>query len=519
MLPTRLLSYRTTDDGAVVPTWLTPRDDVWLRELAAEAAASGGRRVDVANERILDLVAPIAGRHGAGRRVVEGVWSVERARWKTRVDSPVAPERIRKVLFDLAAERSRDESLATAAAELGMNVAAVESCLFADRANARKLVAPAAARTATELRDAYNLATVQALLGKATQVVALVRANLHFVVRYAKLLGLMTTFDELADGTTRITLSGPLALFHDTLKYGRALAAWFPAVVSTPGWSIEARVVLPAGTLRLALDGTSPLPRTHVLPRAADSQLEARLESDLRRLGAPWRIERETAVVRAGERLFFPDFSLVSPRGRVVVEVAGFWTPEYLAAKTALLEAASMPFVMCVAERHARGSLASDPRVILFGRTIDAAALIAACERALESGRAVVRPPERTRVHYVVIPASPSIAEHATRAGARPDRWSQDVLDDLSAAGEVRTIARAAHPRFGAQIGILGRLFYAEANIDDRRDDALFLHRVMPVARQPGGAPRVHAVRLALLEMGAAASAPRVDRVIALFRP
>ena len=101
MLPTRLLSYRQTDDGVVMPTWLTARDDVWLGELAAEAAASDGRRVDVADERIFDLVGPVARRHGASRRIVEAVWFVERRRWKTRVDAPVPPERIRRVVFDL----------------------------------------------------------------------------------------------------------------------------------------------------------------------------------------------------------------------------------------------------------------------------------------------------------------------------------------------------------------------------------------------------------------------------------
>lgn len=382
MLPTRLLSYGQARDGLVVPAWLTSRDDPWLRELAAEAAASDGRRVDAAGERILDLVAPIARRHGSARRVVEAVWFVERRRWKTRVDSPVPPQRVRRVVFDLAAERARDEALATAAHELGVDAASIESLLFADRAHARKLVAPNAPRSAAELSAGYNLALVQALLVRATSVIALVRANLHAVVRYAKLLGLMMELDETAEGTTRMAVSGPLALFHDTLKYGRALATWFPTVVATPGWSVEARVLLAGESRRLILDGSSPLPRTHALPLAHDSKLEARLEKDLRRLASPWRIERESAVVRAEGRLFFPDFSLVSARGRVLVEVAGFWTPEYLREKALLLREAKVPIVVCADERHARGVLASDPRVVFFRGSVDAASLVAACERA-----------------------------------------------------------------------------------------------------------------------------------------
>lgn len=89
----------------------------------------------------------------------------------------------------------------------------------------------------------------------------------------AKLLGLMMTFDEAADGAATMTLSGPMALFHDTVKYGNALARWFPALVATPGWSLRASIVLSGETLRFDLGADSPLPRAHAMPRAHDSRL------------------------------------------------------------------------------------------------------------------------------------------------------------------------------------------------------------------------------------------------------
>lgn len=385
MLPTRLLSLRRTGDGGILPTWLTARDEVWLRELAAEADASAGRRVDAAEDRILDRVTPLAQRHGSSRRVVEAVWRTERRRWKSRVEAPVAPERVRQVVFELAAERSREESLATAAAMLGVAEDAILPSLFADRAGARRLVPPAQPCSPSDLVAAYNLALAQALLARSTAVIAVVRANLRPVVSYAKLHGLMTRFDEDAEGVTRIAISGPLALFHDTVKYGRALATWFPSVVATPGWSLEARVVLGEETLRLSLDGTAPLPRTHAMARAHDSKLEARLEKDLRRLCSTWSVVRESAVVRIGGRVFFPDFGLTANGRTVLVEVVGFWTPEYLAEKAALLRGATVPLVLCVDERHAQGVFAPDPRVVLFRRTIDASAVVAACERASDA--------------------------------------------------------------------------------------------------------------------------------------
>jgi len=385
MLPSRLLDFARTSDARIVPRWLGAGDDPWLRELAAEAAASAGRAVGDADDRIVETVAPLAHRHGAGRRTVEAVWNVERRRWSTIVASPVPPARLRRTVFELAAERSREEALAMAGAAFDLDPSRIEDLLFADRAHFRILQAPETPSTASELRERYNLALVQALLARSTELAAVVRANLRSVVRYAKLLGLMMLFDEAADGATRLTLSGPLSLFHDTVKYGNAVARWFPALTVTQGWSLAARILLGGETLDLELDAAAPIPRTFSMPRPHDSKLEAQLESDLRRLGSEWRIEREVAVVRASGRLLFPDFALVSGARRVLVELAGWWTPEYIAAKVDLLRAARVPLVLCMDARHAsvHSAVASDERVILFAKRLDACVLVSACERIL----------------------------------------------------------------------------------------------------------------------------------------
>ncbi len=525
MLPTRLLSFRRSEDGSLIPTWLTAKDEIWLRELVAEAQACEGRRSDDADARILERVGPLAQRQGSARRVVEAVWTLERRRWTSRVDAPLSPERIREVVFDLAVGRSRAECLATAATILGIAEETILPSLFADRAGARRLVPPGTPCAPARLVETYNLALAQALLCRSTVVVALVRANVRPVVGYAKLHRLMASFDENAEGITRASISGPLALFHDTLKYGRALANWLPSLIATPGWSLEARVVLGEETLRLALDASAPLPRTHAMARAHDSKLEARFEKDLRRLTTSWSIVREGGVVRVGRRTFYPDFVMASAGQKVLVEVVGFWTPEYLAEKTTLLQGATMPIVLCVDERHAQGAFAADPRIVLFRRTIDAAAVVAACERAIRAPVTAPPPAPATAnltsplppTHHVVIAPMAAVKNHAVRAGARAERWREDVFDDLTRGAELRLTARAPHDRYGPQIGILGDRFYAEANRHARRTDALFIHRVMPASRRPPGELRRIRAECQLLDLATAPWAARADNVASLF--
>jgi predicted nuclease of restriction endonuclease-like RecB superfamily len=485
MLPDRLLSYDRTDDDRILPRWLGARDEVWLRELAAEAAAAAGRPTGEVDERVVDVVAPRARAHGAGRRVVEGVWFVERRRWKTCVDCPVPPERIRRVLFDLAAERSAVEALVTASAELGLPENVLREKLFADRQHLRTLVAPSQLPSPADLAARYNLALVQSFAVRSAELVAVVREHARRVVGHAKLLGLMVVCGEDAAGALSIQLSGPLALFHDTLKYGRALASWFPALVATTGWSLSSRVLLRRETLRLDLDGCAPVARTHTLPRAFDSKLEAALDRDLRRLASPWRVERESAVIRTERQLFYPDFALVSGVDRVLVELVGFWTPEYLAAKARMLDAARgspVPLVMCVDERHGRGSFKARPDVLFFDRRIDAAALIAACERVVGGqssppSAAALHATRPTR-HYLIVPDISGYATYAVRAGAQRDRWRQDVAEDLNVVGHLRIAPSRIESEATDRARLVGERFALEVGQDRLRKDAFFAYRI-----------------------------------------
>ncbi|MBI3030133.1 MAG: DUF790 family protein [Candidatus Rokubacteria bacterium] len=73
-------------------------------------------------------------------------------------------------------------------------------------------------------------------------------------------------------------------------------------------------------------------------PRLFDSRLE---EALARRFGAErqgWRLAREAMILDAGAASLVPDFVFTHTDGtRVVLEIAGYWTPEYLRAKLARL--------------------------------------------------------------------------------------------------------------------------------------------------------------------------------------
>ncbi|HEY2899656.1 MAG TPA: DUF790 family protein, partial [Polyangia bacterium] len=94
-------------------------------------------------------------------------------------------------------------------------------------------------------------------------------------------------------------------------------------------------------------------------------------------------------AVHAGTTLIFPDFRLrhrIHPQRQVLIEIAGFWTPEYLRRKIdRLRQAALPPFILCVDDQRACGQtelpLDLAAVIVRFRRRVDAVQVMRAVER------------------------------------------------------------------------------------------------------------------------------------------
>ena len=384
MLPARLLSLERTE-GHATPRYLTARDEVWIRGVLDLFDAFVGHSVGEREEHLPGRVRMLAHEHGVRERVADGLATVLVRRYKSQIVAAVTPVVARKTSFACAAANpgpDRSAALARASAELGVDTTALDRSVFADRAAARIIVAPMTL-SAADAVEAYNLSLVQGLLLRSELVVVHVREHVRAVVRFAKLTGLLCTY-ALDERGTRLDVSGPLSVLRHTTKYGFALASFFPAVLATPGFRMQARCVLKGEPIVVQIDASDRIARTHALPRDADSKIERALARDVRRLEREWVLTRESEAIPVGSRVFFPDFTLRRGNESVLVEVVGFYTPEYLRSKLEALRAAQVRrLIVCVDESLACADGEVPGRVIRFRKKIDAAALLNVAEELL----------------------------------------------------------------------------------------------------------------------------------------
>ena len=74
-------------------------------------------------------------------------------------------------------------------------------------------------------------------------------------------------------------------------------------------------------------------------------------------------LEREAETLHRGQHVFVPDFLFTHADGRrVPLEIVGFWTPEYIAAKLKTLALfAGEPILLAVAESLAKSADGAAP--------------------------------------------------------------------------------------------------------------------------------------------------------------
>lgn len=231
----------------------------------------------------------------------------------------------------------------------------VRDGLFADVIDNHRLQSFAGFESPRALLSRYNVAQVQAALFSAVSLTVETAADFKRILRAARLSRLMHTLSSPRPGVWRIELTGPASVLRETRRYGVLMARFLPALISCSDWSMRA-VMENRGwsrSLRLELSSADGL-KSH-LP--ADDLFDSSLEAEFAEKWGPderdgWKLLREAEILHRGQKTFVPDFVLQHVSGRrVLMEIVGFWTPEYLTARLETLRIfRDVPILLAIPE-------------------------------------------------------------------------------------------------------------------------------------------------------------------------
>ena len=237
----------------------------------------------------------------------------------------------------------------SAANELGIPPEQVEETLFADRPAAYLLTDAGSEWTPESLIARYNLELARGVLYWANLVQIEVHGGYKDLWKYLKFFKLMFWVQSQQDGYI-IDLDGPISPFVSaTMRYGRQFAAFLPALLLCEQWRMVASIRSPQSQklCTYRLDQTSSSLETHFRPSGPfDSRLEAdfahEFEEKFGSKRGKWGLTREDEVLVLGDTVMIPDFALTHKDNgqRILIELVGFWHPDYLRRKVEKVRAA-----------------------------------------------------------------------------------------------------------------------------------------------------------------------------------
>lgn len=404
MLTSTLVRVRNSR-GNIVPTYVDASSETWL-----ESAEGLVQLVQMAQEERWTLGALKSAAEdqiGSSRsiKLLRGLVKLLLDKCEFAVDAPIPPIELRRMVFERAVQRgpldldsgifertTAADVLAEIATELETTPEVVSQSLYGDLKDAQ-VVASAKIPEAQALLHRYNVALVQAVLMKASEVrVVLTKpavGRIRQLLRHAKFHQLMHEANRQGDDL-ELFLDGPASLFSNTSRYGRSMALFFPALLLQDGaWSLEAKLVWgkerrPA---RFSVDSTQGLV-SHYRDTGAYATREQKWFRErwdaLDDTG--WEITEQTTPIELGGRgVMLPDFSFSKDGAEAHLEIVGFWRRDYLARRIeGLVRHGPGNLVLAVSRKleAAKDGLAEfEGEVLAFANVVPAKEVLAALER------------------------------------------------------------------------------------------------------------------------------------------
>lgn len=260
-------------------------------------------------------------------------------RCEFEVQSSIEPAVLREKVFLEAAKQRlvqkrispREEILSLVAKSLEIEPTAIEEGLYADLKEQQRLLQfkPISAK---QLLQRYNLALVQAVLFKATEMKVILPdlspTRKRQLFRYMKFYQLLFTLQK--NDPFEIELDGPMSLFSSCQKYGLQMALFLPAILHHSSWSIEAKLLWgKQKTIKwLKLDQSTPL-QSHYQDVGIYIPPEIlEFKQRFNQKYSDWQADvAETILEFADREISIPDFQFIHQKTqkKIYLEIFGYW--------------------------------------------------------------------------------------------------------------------------------------------------------------------------------------------------
>jgi predicted nuclease of restriction endonuclease-like RecB superfamily len=243
MLPSDLLTVWKRK-GTIQPRYAKPSTvNLQIAKTLIEAYKQGIGKKKSTLKKLADTLED----EGYDYHFVRGLSLLLDRKSQFKCTSQTDPSELRRQIFQITGRtrpatnsEQRKAILEKVASQLEISIEQLEESMYADLESELTLkdfhpVYP------QELLEQYNLSLTQTLLFNSTELRFTVSANWQKIFFKAKTLGLI--YEAYKDTGFWVKIDGPVSLFKLTRRYGTAIAKLVPAIMASPEWTIEAKIL------------------------------------------------------------------------------------------------------------------------------------------------------------------------------------------------------------------------------------------------------------------------------------
>ncbi len=352
----------------IEPQYISPTDANFL-QVAGDLIAMVSQHLGFRREELDAALADYIGT-GTDYRILRGLIKLLTDRCTFEVSRIVEPSEIRRALFFRAkahhpagaSEHLRQQVIVETANELKCSPEELIANLYADLPDNQRLI-DFQEPSPDELIDHYNLAQAQALLYRSVEMRLWIEpqtaASYRQLFEAIKAYRLVHQIAGSAERGYEIRLTGPVAMFHRSQKYGIQMSVFLPALLLCKGWRMQAEIESKfGGSVFFELASLDTRLRSNLLEAMrSENPLAEKLKTSWAKTASDWTLEESREVIDLGESAFAADFLLTHVDGRrVYLEVMGFWTPRYLTERLQEFTRARFNDFILVVSEDLRGS-------------------------------------------------------------------------------------------------------------------------------------------------------------------
>ena len=367
MLSSELLRYQI-QDAQILVTYVDPQSEEYLQIAGDILDIYAAHREKTRGK--LAAALEYYESYNTNYRVTRGLAKILEGKSEFEIVSAMEPELLREQIFafsgthhpivteaGLTHHMTRDEAVESLSQQIGISVEQIFSGMYADLEENR-VMTNFEPPTPEWLLHRYNVALAQAMLYRASELRIRIYRNIptkyKLVFKFIKFFRLIHVVTGNHQEGYHITLDGPASMFRLSLKYGIQMALFLPALLHCNRWWMEADIVMNKGRGYLfKLTDDFGLQSHYKDPGEFDSKLERAFAEKFAATKTEWILEREADIIDLKDTVMIPDFAFVHPDGRrALMEIVGFWTPDYLQKKLDKLRRAGLSnMVIVVSEK------------------------------------------------------------------------------------------------------------------------------------------------------------------------